>query len=167
MIIVCDTREKENSAYSFPKYEVKRKKLDSGDYSILGMESRISLEKKELPDIYNCCGNDRKRFVSELTRLSLFEYAAIIIESTMSDFILYPEAFNKKLLKRCKRNLTLDYKTLKMKMSPKAAINSLFAWSIRYDVHVFWCGSREYGQATALRLLEKFYKYKGEKNKNA
>ena len=159
MKIIQDTREQ--TPYIFRGYDTIIKKLLVADYSIQGMDNRIVIERKSLADAYGTIGKGRERFVKQLAIMSDYEYSAIVIESGISDFILYPESFNKALLKRCKANLTLDYDKLKMKMSPKAAVNSLFAWSICYGVHVFWCDNREYGQATTLRLLEKFYKYKG------
>lgn len=135
-IVAIDTREQR--PYAFPCPTV-RKKLNSGDYSVLGMESLVAVERKSKVDAYGTIGKGRDRFVSELERLSEMEYAAIVVESSMAEFVIPPEA---------------------SRLNPKSAINSLIAWSIRYGVHVFFADSRIMGQTVTLRILEKFYREK-------
>ena len=47
------------------------------------------------------------------------------------------------------------------RMRPKAAINTLVSWSIRYGVHVWFADSRRLARALTLRILEKFHKHRG------
>lgn len=115
--------------------------LRSGDYSLFGYENRMAIERKTLSDAYSSIGAGRKRFERELERLSGMDYAAIVIEATLEDFLRAP-AFSK--------------------MNPKAAVNSLLAWSVKYRVCVFFAGNRRYGKTLTYRLLEKFWKYKRE-----
>ncbi len=134
LVVAVDTREQK--PYRFPKSEVKT--LATGDYSIIGLEERIAVERKTKTDAYASLGQGRARFKRELERLSQFEYAAIVIEASLPDFLQVP-AFSR--------------------MNPKAAVNSLIAWSVRYHVHLFFAGDRRHGHALTRQLLEKYLRY--------
>jgi len=133
-IIAVDTREK--YPYVFPQSQ--RKKLATGDYSIIGLEDKIAIERKTKEDAYSSLGQGRARFERELERLSKFDYAAIVIEASLPDFLQAP-AFSQ--------------------MNPRAAANSIIAWSVKYRVCVFFAGDRQHGSALTRRLLEKYWKY--------
>lgn len=139
-VVAVDTREQH--PYSFLHYELKA--LASGDYSIVGYEDRIAIERKSKQDAYSSLGRGRARFKRELERLSRLDYAAIVIEATMTDF-LRPPAFSQ--------------------MNPKAAVNTLIAWSVKYRVCVFFAGNRRNAQTLTYRLLEKFHRYSEEDKK--
>jgi len=136
-IIVIDTRE--SLPYEFPApVKTVTKKLDAGDYSLEGFESFIIIERKTLADAYGTIGQGRERFVKELEKFKNYEYAAIVIESDLKNF-LQPPPYSK--------------------LNPKSAINSLLMWSIRYKTYVFFAHNRDYGMTLTLRLLEKFKKF--------
>ena len=134
LVVAVDTREQK--PYRFSKSEVKT--LPTGDYSIIGLEDRITIERKTKADAYASLGQGRARFKRELERLSQFDFAAIVIEASLPDFLQAP-AFS------C--------------MNPKAALKSLIAWSVRYHVHVFFAGDRRHGHALTRQLLEKYLHY--------
>lgn len=137
--VVIDSREQ--YPYKF-RYSIV-KGLEAGDYSIEGLENRIAVERKSKQDAYASLGTGRARFERELKRLSHYEYAAIVIECDLLSFLEAP-----------------PFTT----MNPKAAINSLISWSIKYGVHVFFASDRRYAKAITYRILEKFFKYRGKDN---
>ncbi len=137
--IVIDSREQ--NPYRFQ--DAVTKALKSGDYSILGFEDRITVERKTKEDAYASLGAGRARFEKELTRLSEYDYSAIVIESTLTNFLQAP-AFTR--------------------MKPKAAINSLISWSVKYGVHIFFASDRRHAKAVTYRILEKFFKHRREHN---
>jgi len=134
-IVAIDTREQK--PYQFDKYEVKT--LKTGDYSIVGLEDRIAIERKSKADAFGSLGAGMKRFERELIRLSELDYSAIVIESDLANF-LKPPAFTR--------------------MSPKAAINTLVSWSVKYNIHVFFASDRIHANALVWRILEKYWKHK-------
>lgn len=81
---VVDTREQR--PYKFREDDV-RKKLDTGDYSIEGLEDCICVERKEINDFIASVipGRGWKRFQKELERLQKFELACILLEGTWED----------------------------------------------------------------------------------
>ena len=132
--IVVDSREK--MPYDFPSSTI-IKPLKAGDYSLENYEDQITIERKSKSDAYHSFGTDRSRFIRELEKLAKYKYSAIIIESSLENF-LQPPPFSR--------------------MKPKSAINSILAWHIRYDVNIFWAGNRLLGQTLTYRLLEKYWK---------
>jgi len=134
-IVAVDTREQK--PYRFPHSEVKT--LTTGDYSIVGLEDQVAIERKSKEDAYSSLGQGRERFERELERLSKFDYAAIVIEASLPDFLMAP-AFSR--------------------MNPKSAANSIIAWSVKYRVCVFFAGDRLHGNALTKQLLEKYWRYR-------
>ena len=135
--IVVDTREQH--PYKFENAITKT--LKSGDYSILGLEGKITIERKSKTDAYSSLGAGRTRFENELKRLSEFDYSAIVIESSLADFLQAPPF---------------------TRMNPKAALNSLVSWSVKYKVFIFFASDRRYARALVYRILEKYYKYRSD-----
>lgn len=135
IVVAIDTREQK--PYRFARSEIKT--LASGDYSIVGLEDRVAIERKTKEDAYSSIGHGRARFERELKRLAALDYAAIVIESSFPDFLSAP-AFSR--------------------MNPVAAANSVLAWAVKYKVCMFFSGDRRHGRAITKRLLEKYWKYK-------
>lgn len=139
--IICDTRE--SKPYNFltvssPPPKTIRKKLDTGDYSILGMEeSGITIERKSLIDLFGSVGKNRKRLEAEFVRMRKFDYAGIVIESSLSDIFNKPPS--------------------RSKMNPKAVFRTIISWSVRYNVHVWPMWNREAAEKTTFLLLKNYY----------
>ena len=132
-VIAVDSREQ--LPYEFPTFRVQG--LVTGDYSIVGLEDRIAIERKTVADAYKSLGHGRARFRSEVERLAQLDYAAIVIETTLPGFLQRPPF---------------------SRMSPKSAIGTLLSWSVRYGVPVFIAGDRRHGQALTRSLLEQYWK---------
>lgn len=76
--IVVDTREQE----PLWSKNVAIHKLDVGDYSILGFEDKIAVERKSLSDLFQTLTHGHARFKAELTRSKDLDYFCIIVEGT-------------------------------------------------------------------------------------
>jgi ERCC4-type nuclease len=131
--IVIDTREQR--PYKFK--DVVTKTLESGDYSLLGFEDKVAVERKSKPDIYGSFGKGRDRFEREIKRLSKYDYAAIVIESDLKGLLIAP---------------TFSH------MNPKSVINSLVSWSIRYGIFIYFASDRKHARSLTYRILEKYWK---------
>jgi ERCC4-type nuclease len=57
----------------------------TGDYSIEGMESLLTMERKTLPDAVNSAIASRERFIRACERMAGFRWKAILIEATYED----------------------------------------------------------------------------------
>ena len=135
LTIVIDTREQ--LPYAFESSMTKT--LKSGDYSILGLEDKVAVERKTKEDAYGSCGARRVRFEKEMVRLSKFDYAAVVIEASLSS-LLTPPSYTK--------------------VRPLVVVNSFVSWSVKYGVYVFFASNREYGRNLVQLILQKYWKYR-------
>lgn len=119
--------------------ETVRGTLASGDYSLLGYERRVAVERKSLADLYGTLGQGRARFERELERLKDYDFAAVVVEASLLEIVTSPPPHTE--------------------MSPKAVYRSIIAWSVRYPrIHWFPCDNRRLAEITTFRLLERFLK---------
>lgn len=124
--IVIDTREQR--PYAFPCPSVQRK-LDAGDYSVAGCESRIAVERKSLPDFVSTVVHRMDRFRVELEALRRCALACIVVEADL-DAVL-----------RGLRGGELR------SVSPGAVLGAALHIEARFRVPVHWCGSRQAARA--------------------
>ena len=120
--------------------------LHSGDYSIVGCETEIAIERKSKADLFGTLGKGRERFERELQRLNGGEYkfALILVECEWSEVFEYPPA--------------------RSKLSPKVVFRTVNAWEQRYrGVHWSFMPSRELAEVKAYRCLERFWKVSADK----
>ena len=137
MIIAIDTREQR--PYRFVRSEVKT--LTTGDYSVIGLEDCVAVERKSKSDAYSSLGSGRKRFERELQRLAQLDFAAVVIESSLPAF-LAPPVFTR--------------------LRPESAIATVIAWSVKYGVPFYFAGDRRHAQALTRNLLKYYFRYHGE-----
>lgn len=62
--------------------------LPTGDYSVLGLEHVVCVERKSLDDLVACCGRERARFDREVQRLLAYPVRALVIEANWEDIEL-------------------------------------------------------------------------------
>ena len=139
MTIVIDTREQR--PLDFGAEPVQRGTLASGDYSVLGMESMIAVERKSLPDLVMSVSRERDRFWREITRLAQMPAAAVVVESSFSSA------------------LAGRYRA---KVYPTALIASCMAIQYDFGIPVMWMWTRELAAAWTLAFLRLGYKRFGE-----
>ena len=83
MRIIVDTREQR--PWAFPGCDTVRAKLDTGDYSVEGLETRVCVERKSLDDWTGTVIRARPRFYRELERMRAFEFRCVIIEASVRE----------------------------------------------------------------------------------
>src|SRR5690606_38166730 len=59
--------------------------LTTGDYSVFGLEHIVALERKSLPDLLSCIGQERDRFDREVQRLLAYPVRVLLVESTWQE----------------------------------------------------------------------------------
>ncbi|MCF6154476.1 MAG: hypothetical protein E3K36_04320 [Candidatus Brocadia sp.] len=133
MTILVDTREKK--PLTFHHARTKEASLQTGDYSLEHFADRITIERKSLPDLLGSLSGERKRFMAEVQRMRAYEYAAIIIESSLAD--IYRGAWRNDI-------------------SVASVVGSLQALSAKYGVHVLFACDREITALTVEGLLYQF-----------
>ena len=130
--IVIDTREQ--TPLHFEHYQTETATLTTGDYSIKGMESAFSIERKSEADLIGSLTHGRKRFIRELERLRGYSFKRLLIEGSLDQI----KAGN-----------------YRSKATPAAITGSLSAMEVRYDIPVVWAKTR----TDAATLIESWCYY--------
>ena len=117
--------------------DCKPSNMMTGDYTIEGFENRITIERKSLSDAFSTFTHDRERWLRELERMRSIESCHVVIEAGFDAIIEGPSGNG---------------------LVGKSVIRSIMAWSVRYpNVHWWPMPSRDMAEATAFRILEKFW----------
>ncbi len=149
--LIVDTREKRPWSFDGdPDFEdVIHTKLEVGDYSIVGLEQHICIERKLSADelyvnVFNKINRERLR--REMERFRGVTHRFIIIEEDLSD-VLDPDSYYVNTSGRNKRS---------KKMPIAIIMRELLDFMLNYGVHVIFTGGK--GQNLAKSLLIKAYK---------
>ncbi len=81
--------------------------LKTGDYSILGAEDIVTVERKSLDDLISCIGTGRDRFEAEMQRILAHPARCVIVEAPIS---------------------CLQLGQWRSQVKPNAAIGSVMGW---------------------------------------
>ena len=134
--IIVDTREQAPFTFQLFQVETERAALPAGDYSLPGFENHVAVERKALNDLIACLMNgNRDRFERELAKLRFYELAAVVVEASLED---------------------VSKGRYRSEMKAQAALQSIFAFQVRYRVPFVWAGSRAAAEYVTYGLLEKF-----------
>ena len=132
--VIRDTREHRDKGWTFTGSTrcagTETTKLDTGDYSIKGMEELFCIERKGSVSEFarNITEN---RFEKELQRLESFKYPFIILEFEMSDIIDYP------------KNSGIPYKKrTQLKFRGPFILKRLIELQMNYKTKILICGDR-------------------------
>ena len=138
MKIIIDSREQAPYSFAPPRYEgviVEAATLQTGDYSLAGLQDRIGLERKSLDDLTGTLTKGRARFERECERGRGFDYFGLMIEASLED---------------------VRGNKYQSQMTPQSLLQTLAAFSVRYGLHVHWCGNRAGGEYMTHAVLSKY-----------
>lgn len=132
--IVVDTREQRPWSFA-DGVDVVRGTLATGDYSLLGHENEVAIERKSLEDFVGCVTRERERFEREIERLSALSLGVIVIEADIGD---------------------VWARRYRSQVAPASVVGSACAWTAS-GVACLFAGSREHAADFALRLLRTWF----------
>ena len=140
-IILVDTREQTPLDFEPFGLSVERVTLPFADYGLVGFSGAepgdlllFAVERKSLNDLVSSIGGDRARFEREISRMQVYRFKALVIESTEDEV------------------RTGAYRG---KMAPEAVFGTLASWTVNYDLHVRFAGNPE----GAARMIAKWAWY--------
>jgi DNA excision repair protein ERCC-4 len=105
VVAIVDTREQ--LPLDLAPLRTEAGTLATGDYSVIGLEQVVAIERKSLSDALGCIGQDRERFDREVMRLLAYPVRALVVESTWAE---------------------LEAGGWRSRVTPAAAIGSLLGW---------------------------------------
>lgn len=145
--VVKDTREQQG--YHFGPYStcagMIERKLDTGDYSIEGLEDQICIERKASPEELGVnLGQKKYAFMNEIARMKSFEHKFIVLEFSAEDLINFPD--NSKIPAEKKKTL---------KITGKYIMKCLMEFQLYDNIHVLFCGDKHNAFLTVSSLLKR------------
>lgn len=148
--VVRDTREKEGKGWVFSETQscagTVTQKLDTGDYSLYGWESHISIERKG--SVSELAKNlTEERFENELIRLEEFPWRYVILEFDMKHIIEFPKGSG--IPKRRQRY---------MKVSGYYLLKRITELERKYKIQFMFCGA--YGKEVCANIFKRFMESK-------
>jgi len=108
-----------------------RATLACGDYSVLGLEHVIAVERKSLADLVMCVGRERERFERMLRLMRGYEVRVIVIEAPWA---------------------AIEMKQYRGEVAPEAVIGSIYSWIAR-GITVELAGDRSRAAKAVSRIL--------------
>ena len=137
MTILVDTREQRPFTFEHERYDVQIQPgtLTVGDYSLAGLQDKVAVERKSLPDLVQCLGRERERFERELLRGAALDAFAVVVEGSWSD---------------------LANGNFRSQLNPHAACQSVLAFMSRYRVPFHFAGSRAAAEYVTWGFLRQY-----------
>ncbi len=138
---VIDSQE--HMGYKFERFSnwfagTIHKRLRIGDYTILGMEDEVVVERKTLPDLVRSIIQERKDFIKKCEGLSVFEKKCIVIEGSTT-------------------SLKTPYED--SQTHPNAVFGSLLAAQERWDIPVYFLDNFLLAEEFVASMLSKYHAY--------
>lgn len=141
--IIIDTREQK--PWAFANYSTENKKLDTGDYSIEGLENILCIERKQSSSEF---ANNivESRFKDVIERMSNIKYAFLLLEFDLEDLLIYPVGS------------TVPRRMWdKIKISPGFLIKNILDLQINHNIIVCFCGNSTNAEKLAEHILKKIH----------
>lgn len=147
MIIIQDTREQIPWDFTFFGANQKVKKLDTGDYSLEGLEDKFCIERKmSTGEIAINLGSKNKTFVKELDRIMEFEYKFLICEFSIKTLLSFP-AFS---------GIPKD-KLKFVRMSANYIVSLLGKYEEKYGLEIIYCNDKNEATNIAYEIMKEVY----------
>jgi ERCC4-type nuclease len=129
-------------------------KLDTGDYSLQGLETLFCIERKG--SVSEFANNiTEKRFKDVIDRMRRIPYAFLLLEFDLEDILIYPVGSN--VPKRM-----WD----KLKIGPKFILKHIIELQILHNIKVVFCGDASNAEKMAITIMRKIYELYGQPEKN-
>jgi ERCC4-type nuclease len=129
VVAIVDSREQ--LPWDLSPLQMEAGALYAGDYAPRGLETKVAIERKSLPDFLACCGVERPRFEREIIRLRGYDVRAVVIESDWGE---------------------IERGDWRSQIQPAAVIGSILSWTAD-EVPILLAGNRERAAKLVARLL--------------
>jgi len=120
-VIIIDTREQAEYSFNPQLAATVRRALPAGDYSVVGLEGEVAVERKSLDDFISTVIHARQRFRRELSQLAGYRAACVVVEANLLDILLG---------------------RYRGEAHPKAVLGSTLSILLDYGIPVYFCGTR-------------------------
>jgi ERCC4-type nuclease len=150
-VVIIDSREQKPFSFARFKNWIADEQvgtLQTGDYSVVGMEHLICLERKSLGDLLSTLMHQRDRFWRECERMTKFKYRAILVEA---DYLTL------------KSNYTGEYS----QAHPNGVVGTLDALEAKYQIPVILTSvNKDLAEERAASWISKNFTYEWLESNN-
>lgn len=132
--VIKDTREQDG--YYFSAFNtcagMIEHKLDTGDYTIQGLEDKICVERKGcVEELAVNLGQKKYAFLNEIDRMKVFPHKFLILEFSLEDLLKFPD----------ETRIPIKNKA-SLKITGKYMIKCLMEFALYNNVQVLFCGDK-------------------------
>lgn len=150
--IICDTREK--IPLIFPPddcyEEILITKLETGDYSVAGMEDLIAIDRKH--SVSELAQNIiEPRFKDVVERMAAAKYKFLILEFNLSNVMAYPIG-----------STVPKHMWNKIRITPSFILSFLSQLQIEKDIHIIFADDAENAAQIILKLFKRIWAKHGK-----
>lgn len=144
--VIVDTRERTPwSIETSSVGEVFRQKLDTGDYSIQGLENLLCIERKK--NVAELATNiSQPRFWDEMKRMKKYEYRYLILEFSIDDVRTFPVGSDVPESR---------WETLKVK--GPYIMKKISEIQVDYNIDVVFCGDVDNARWVATNIMKRVH----------
>lgn len=133
-LVIKDTREQDG--YHFSNFNtcagMVETKLDTGDYSIQGLEDKICIERKGcVEELAMNLGSKKHTFLSEIERMEQFPHKYLVLEFSLEDLLKFPD----------ETRIPIKNKSI-VKITGRYMLKCLIEFELYNNVHVLFCGNK-------------------------
>lgn len=132
--VIRDTREQ--NGYEFSAFDycdgMVEQKLDTGDYTILGLENKVCIERKGcVEELAINLGQKKYAFLREIERMKDFPHKFLVLEFSAEDLIRFPD----------ESRIPVKNKSA-LKITGKYMMKCLAEFALYDNLHILFCGDR-------------------------
>lgn len=149
--IIKDTREQDGYSFaaSSSRYHtcngMVSRKLDTGDYSIEGLEDKLCIERKaSVVEFANNVGHDQVRFLKEIERMKEFPYKFLVFEFSLTDLMNFPEGSS-----------IPESDWGKLRVTNKFMLKMIMEFQLHHDIKVLFCDSKKNAKWAVLSIIKR------------
>lgn len=146
--IIVDTREQK--PWSFAGCNTINRKLDTGDYSIDGLEDILCIERKNsVSEIAN--NISETRFKAEIIRMQEYLYKYILLEFSLQDVLNYPVG-----------STVPRHMWSRIKIKPAFILKYITEMQIKHNIHVLFCDNPSAANEIAFSICKRVNEIHGK-----
>lgn len=132
--VIKDTREQDG--YYFSAFNtcagMIEQKLDTGDYTIQGLEDKVCVERKGcVEELAVNLGQKKYTFLDEIERMASFPHRFIVLEFSLEDLVKFP----------AETRIPIKNKA-SVKITGKYMLKCLIEFQIYNNINVLFCGDK-------------------------
>jgi len=141
-IVVIDSAE--HRGYKFERFTnwfagSIHRRLPVGDYTLLGLENEIAVERKTLPDLVRSIIQERKVFIQKCEKMSGFRKKCLVVEGSLS-------------------SIKTPYE--ESQAHPNAVLGSLLAAQERWEIPIYFLDDFPLAEEFVASMLSKYHAYR-------